>query len=94
MTRPSTYLLDSDVLIAAKNTYYAFEICPGFWKGILREYEHGKVYSIDPVRTELLSGRPDEDLVQWVRESVPAAFFQACSSEEVVNAYTEIMLWA
>jgi len=24
------YVLDSDVFIAAKNAYYAFDICPGF----------------------------------------------------------------
>ena len=26
-----TYLLDSDVFMAAKNLYYSFDICPGFW---------------------------------------------------------------
>ena len=27
------YLLDSNVFIEAKNRYYAFDICPGFWEG-------------------------------------------------------------
>ena len=36
MTLPAPLVLDSDVFIAAKNAYYAFDICPGFWKGILR----------------------------------------------------------
>ena len=35
MTAPKAFLLDSDVFIAAKNAYYAFDICPGFWKGEL-----------------------------------------------------------
>ncbi len=25
------YLLDANVFIEAKNLYYAFDICPGFW---------------------------------------------------------------
>ena len=94
MTASVPFVLDSDVMIAAKNTYYAFDICPGFWSGILREHERGRVYSIDRVRSELLLGRPEEDLVQWVRKSVPKAFFRECISEDVTAAYTEIMLWA
>jgi hypothetical protein len=27
-----SYILDSDVLITAKNSYYAFDLCPGFWR--------------------------------------------------------------
>lgn len=26
------YLVDANVLIKAKNRYYAFDIAPGFWK--------------------------------------------------------------
>jgi hypothetical protein len=26
------FLLDSNVFIQAKNFYYGFDICPGFWK--------------------------------------------------------------
>ena len=26
------FLVDSNVLIEAKNRYYAFDIAPGFWK--------------------------------------------------------------
>lgn len=29
MKKPAVFVLDSDVFIAAKNTYYAFDICPG-----------------------------------------------------------------
>ncbi|NOZ87967.1 MAG: DUF4411 family protein [Deltaproteobacteria bacterium] len=42
------YVVDSDVLIAAKNAYYAFEICPGFWKGLIYGSEgDGGRYPID-----------------------------------------------
>ena len=64
MNTPSTYLLDSDVFIAAKNAYYAFDICPGFWEAILQAHQHGSVKSIDRIESELLSGRKGEDLVE------------------------------
>lgn len=93
MTAPPPYLLDSDVFIAAKNAYYAFDICPGFWDAVLHAYRLGRVRSIDKVRRELLSGREEEDLVQWVKEAVPAAFFCDSDAAEVSNAYADIMLW-
>ena len=33
MSKAPLFLLDSDVFIAAKNAYYAFEICPGLLEG-------------------------------------------------------------
>ena len=57
------YLLDSDVLITAKNRYYAFTICPGFWESVLHGHSCGRLHSIDRVRQELLNGSEDDDLV-------------------------------
>jgi len=61
------YLVDSDVFITAKNLYYPFDICPGFWKILLHHHRAGRVYSIDRVRGELLAGRRTEGLVRWVK---------------------------
>lgn len=93
MTAPPTFVLDSDVFIAAKNAYYAFDICPGFWKGILHSHKLGRIRSIDHIKSELLSGRKEEDLVQWVKKEVPSAFFHDSSSADVSSAYAEVMLW-
>ncbi len=87
------YLIDSDVLITAKNRYYAFAICPGFWDSMLHGHSLGRVHSIDQVRQELLLGRDDDDLVQWVGGSVPADFFLDSDAEEVVDAFTRVMRW-
>ena len=43
MTKTPVFLLDSDVFIAAKNAYYAFDICPGFWTALIRAHQAGKV---------------------------------------------------
>ena len=32
------YLLDTDVLIRAKNEHYGFDLCPGFWQWL--DHEH------------------------------------------------------
>lgn len=89
----SSYLIDSDVLITAKNRYYAFPICPGFWDSLLHASSQGTVHSIDRVKQELLLGRKDDDLVQWVGQSVPAEFFLGSDGADVVAAFTRVMLW-
>ncbi len=88
------YLIDSDVLITAKNRYYAFSICPGFWDSILHSHSLGHVHSIDRVRDELLRGRDDDDLVKWIGRAVPAGFFLSSEVGKVVDGFAEIMRWA
>lgn len=94
MSRKPHFYLDSDVFIAAKNAYYAFSICPGFWKSLIHHHGKDRVFSIDQIRREILAGRDSEDLVQWAKNDLPDEFFLATDSEEVINAFTEVMLWA
>lgn len=94
MTQAPVFLLDSDVFIAAKNAYYAFDICPGFWEALLHQHQQAKVFSISRVRGELLTGRKTEDLVEWVTTQVPDSWFREVDEDQVTAAYTEIMLWA
>ena len=39
MTPEPIYVIDSDVFISAKNSYYAFAICPGFWASLLHHHD-------------------------------------------------------
>ncbi len=93
MMMDRTYLVDSDVFITAKNLYYSFDICPGFWKSVLHPHREGRVFSVDRVRGELLAGRKTEDLVRWVRDEVPEGFFVPVDTDVVVSAYTDVMMW-
>lgn len=93
MSTTPLYLLDSDVFIAAKNSYYAFTICPGFWDSLIHHYGVGNIRSIDRVRGELLAGRRTEDLVQWVKDQLPSKFFMDTDEEAVADAYGQVMLW-
>ena len=49
MTYPQ-FVLDANVLITAKNSYYAFDICPLFWEAIIDASENDRIVSIDRVR--------------------------------------------
>ncbi len=68
------FLLDTNILIEAKNRYYGFDICPGFWAWLSAEEAGGRVLSIAAVRDEIV-GRED-DLSEWARARTPR-FFQA-----------------
>lgn len=57
------FLVDANVLIEAKNRYYAFDIAPGFWAWLDRAHGQGTACSIDSVRDELLRG--DDELATW-----------------------------
>lgn len=94
MSDERDYILDSDVLISAKNRYYAFSICPGFWDSLLHWNAQGRIHTIDRVKQELLNGSPDDEIVQWVGNSVPNEFFYTCADASVVDAFREVMLWA
>lgn len=87
------YLVDSDVFIAAKNKFYAFDICPGFWECLLHHHREDRIFSVDRVRDELLAGRNDEDLALWIKDDVPAGFFLNASTDQVSRVYKEIMVW-
>lgn len=48
------YLVDTNVLIEAKNRYYAFDVVPGFWDWLEEAHLAGDVRSIKPVEQELV----------------------------------------
>ena len=83
------FVLDANVFIGANNTYYAPDICPGFWDCIIRYHCVGHLLSIDRVRDELLK---PEVLVQWVK-AAPNGLFVFTGEQQVTDAYRNIMLW-
>jgi predicted nucleic acid-binding protein len=59
------YLLDTNIFIQAKNEYYGFDVCPGFWAWLAQQNEAGKVFSIEPVQAELITGK--DELADWAK---------------------------
>jgi len=82
------YLLDSNIFIAAKNEYYAFDICPGFWQWLKTCEE---LHSTRSVYDEITHGT--DDLSEWIKvfeKEKPAFFVQP--SMEIQKEYANI-LW-
>jgi Domain of unknown function (DUF4411) len=61
------YLVDANVLIEAKNRYYAFDIAPGFWAWLDYAHTQELACSIDAVRDELLDG--SDELSEWTKRN-------------------------
>lgn len=85
------YLLDANVLITAHRSYYAFDICPGFWAAVQTGHSAGRIYSTQRVLTELKRG--GDVLVDWVEQELSADFFLDDSALGVIAAYAPMMQW-
>lgn len=80
------YLLDSNALITAKNSYYQMNFCPAFWDWLDYEKSIGKLGSIMPVYKELIDG--DDELADWVKQR--KSFFAEVSDEVVQRNYAKV----
>ena len=82
------HLLDANVFIEAKNRYYSFEVCPGFWTWMDHVVAGGNVASIVMVRDELLSG--NDDLADWVDDRKKASWFLAQEDTQTQTHFARI----
>lgn len=83
------YLVDANVLIEAKNRYYAFDIAPGFWAWLDRAREESVACSVEAVRGELLAG--NDELADWARENT--AFFRPID-QGTTRHFGDLTTWA
>ncbi|MES2708754.1 MAG: DUF4411 family protein [Verrucomicrobiota bacterium] len=83
------YLLDANTFIEAKNGYYHFEVCPGFWDWILAGKEAGRVFSIARVGQELNAGT--DALSQWAVKEAAGLFLAA--DEGTVLEMKKVVNW-
>ena len=83
------YILDANIFIEAKNRYYAFNLCPGFWDSLLHHNSMGNLESIDRVRNKELS--EGDDLDAWSKKS--PELFASTDSKFVLADYGEIIQW-
>jgi len=87
----TTYVLDSNIFIEAKQRYYAFDVCPGFWDALVWQHGRGRVVSVDRVKTELRGF--GDDLSTWVTKTMPDACFFDTDLDVVTEAYGEAIAW-
>lgn len=92
MSAGRRYVLDANVFIQAHRTYYAFDLCPGFWLALRRQHDVGRVCSIDKVKAELLAGK--DILSKWVMAKTPDTFFKGTADKKVSDAFRDMVNWA
>lgn len=85
-----TFLIDTDVLIRAKNDYYGFDFCPGFWDWLRHAHGQGIVFAPIAVRDEILRGK--DELALWL-EKFPESFFIEISARTQPHL-TAVSEWA
>ncbi|MEO5376400.1 MAG: DUF4411 family protein [Magnetococcus sp. DMHC-6] len=83
------YLLDSNVFIEAKNLYYGFDICPGFWDWMDDAVQQRTATSIVKVYDELAKGK--DELAEWVKDRKHNGFFLAVSDVATQQAFSQVM---
>lgn len=59
------YIIDTNVLIEAKNRYYAFDLAPGFWEWLDLHHHEGTLASIEQVKSEIIRG--NDKLSEWAK---------------------------
>ncbi|BCJ26888.1 DUF4411 family protein [Actinocatenispora sera] len=84
------YLIDTNVLIDAKNRHYAFDIVPAFWDWLKQGHKAGKVFTVEKVAEEIL-GTADE-LAAWLRKLPPA--FRLTPHPKDTASLTALSKWA
>lgn len=82
------YCLDTNVYVEAHRRYYAFDIAPGFWDGLIRLAEEQVICSPFLVYQEIMDADSDDELTRWARANHDLLFVEA--DEATQDAYTEI----
>ena len=87
----SKYLLDANAFIEAKDRYYGFDICPGYWSSLLVQHNYRRLYSIDRISDEL--NELDDVVKQWIEDKVPDTFFKKTEDQAVIEKFQEMVNW-
>jgi hypothetical protein len=66
VTGDTVYVLDANVFIEAARRYYAFDVAPTFWTGLVHHATQGRIKSIDKIKQELERG--NDDLAEWIKK--------------------------
>ena len=85
-------LLDSNVFITAKNTYYDFDLVPAFWTWLEDRAIAGVLASTELVYQELKEG--GDELAAWVRSQRKLLFHVNSDSSEVARYVSDLGKWA
>jgi hypothetical protein len=95
------YLLDTDILIRAKNDHYGMDFCPAFWDWLVTASTAGQVCSIRAVLDELIQKAADPDdedveeednLSKWVKSDGKSLFMP--HDQQMAEKMRAVATWA
>jgi hypothetical protein len=78
------YLLDANILTTANSLYYPIDQVPEFWSWLQHQATSGHVKIPFEILEEVLAGRPDEPLIDWLSVEENRA---ALALDETVDAH-------
>lgn len=87
------YLVDSNVFIQAKNMYYRFDFCGGFWDWLKHAHNQKILYSIKKVKSELCAPITNDSAKTWALEMPNTFFLEDINDAAVMQEYAKIMSW-
>lgn len=85
-----TLLLDSNALLTPALSFYAFDICGGYWGWIAQAATAGDVKSISPVKRELR--QKDDQVKNWIDFHAADLFLP--DDAAVANTMRQVSTWA
>ena len=91
MSDSNRYVLDANVFIEAKNKYYGFSLCPGFWNALLVQHINNRIFSIDKVLAELVD--EGDELSDWSKDRAPDTFFKKTQDQAVITLLGRMVEW-
>jgi hypothetical protein len=86
----TTYLIDANVFIQAKNAHYGFDIVPAFWTWLEQAHAAGTVYTVEKVAQEVSAG--GDQLATWMKQR-PKSFKLAPTPNDQPSL-TTLASWA
>ena len=85
-----TVLLDTNAVLTPALSYYAFDICGGYWNWIVQAAAAGDVKSISPVKRELR--QKDDQIKNWIDFHATSLFLP--DDGAIGNAMGQLATWA
>lgn len=85
------FILDSNIFITAKNSYYGFDFVPGFWTALIQAHANGEVFSVKAVFDELQQF--GDDLSVWAKQPAVRSFFLQ-PDQSTINSIATISQWS
>jgi len=91
VTGDPIYVLDANVFIEAARRYYAFDVAPAFWTGLVHHAAQGRIKSIDKIKQELERG--NDELSDWIKKGNMTDAFDSTDQQDVIQQFGEMMGW-